>query len=113
MPGGGKYYELCIMGTIFQKIYQTVRQIPPGKVLTYGAVARAVGTTPRVVGFALHANKDKNTPCHRVVDRNGRLAPNFAFGGAHEQYLRLKAEGIKFVDKIHVDLDKHPISLIE
>lgn len=92
--------------SIFQKVYRVVRQIPPGKVSTYGTIAKIVGTTPRVVGFALHANKDKNTPCHRVVDRNGRLAPNFAFGRAKEQYLRLKSEGVRFSDEIHVDLQE-------
>jgi len=88
---------------VFQRIYQVVRKIPEGKVMTYGAVAKVVGTTPRVVGFALHANPDQKTPCHRVVDRNGRLAPSFAFGGAREQYLRLKSEGVRFIDEMHVD----------
>lgn len=90
--------------TIFEKVYQAVRRIPSGRVMTYGAVAKMVGTTPRVVGFSLHANSDKNTPCHRVVDRNGRLAPNFAFGGAREQYLRLESEGVRFLDEMHVDM---------
>lgn len=89
---------------VFAKVYQVVRQIPSGKVSTYGTIAKLVGTTPKVVGFALHANKDRRTPCHRVVDRNGRLAPNFSFGGAHEQYLRLKGEGIKFKDEVRVDM---------
>lgn len=97
---------------VFKKVYQVVRKIPAGKVLTYGAIAKMVGTTPRVVGFALHANRDKSTPCHRVVNRNGRLAPNFAFGGAHEQYLRLKIEGIDFIDGNHVDLAKHFLTLV-
>lgn len=88
---------------VFQRIYQVVRKIPAGRVMTYGAVAKVVGTTPRVVGFALHANPDQKTPCHRVVDRNGRLAPSFAFGGAREQYLRLKSEGVRFIDEMHVD----------
>lgn len=101
--------RFMIHNSIFQKVYQTVGQIPSGKVATYGAIAKLVGTTPRVVGFALHVNRDSNIPCHRVVDRNGRLAPNFAFGGAKEQYLRLKSEGIKFKDELHVDLDKYLI----
>jgi len=96
--------------SIFEKVYRVVRRIPSGKVSTYGEIAKIVGTTPRVVGFALHANPYSNTkldnfvPCHRVVDRNGRLAPNFAFGGVREQYLRLKAEGVRFLDETHVDL---------
>jgi methylated-DNA-protein-cysteine methyltransferase-like protein len=90
---------------VFKKVYQVVRKIPSGRVATYGQVAKTAGTTPRVVGFALHANKDEDTPCHRVVDRTGRLAPHFAFGGAHEQYLRLKSEGVAFADELHVDRD--------
>ncbi|MBI4099713.1 MGMT family protein [Candidatus Microgenomates bacterium] len=94
----------------FEKVYQVVRKIPPGKVVTYGYVADLVGTTPRVVGFALHslrfAQGKPPVPCHRVVDRNGRLAPSFAFGGAAEQRLRLAAEGIAFKDKNHVDWGK-------
>lgn len=92
---------------VFKKVYQVVRRIPAGKVSTYGGIARIIGTTPRVVGFALHANKDKDTPCHRAVDKSGRLAPHFSFGGVKEQYLRLKAEGVKFLDPTHVDLTKH------
>lgn len=73
--------------------------------MTYGQVGRLAGTTGRVVGFALHANPDeKNIPCHRVVDRHGRLAPHFAFGGSLEQRLRLKAEGVVFLDNDHVRL---------
>lgn len=89
----------------FQKIYQVVKNIPPGQVMTYGQVGKLAGTTGRVVGFALHVNpSESDIPCHRVVDRNGRLAPHFAFGGSHEQYLRLKSEAIPFLDKEHVDI---------
>lgn len=96
---------------IFEKVYQVVRQIPAGKVMTYGEVGKMAGTSGRVVGFALHVNPEpfddksgKGVPCHRVVDRNGRVAPHFAFGGAKEQELMLKAEGVKFKDETHVDL---------
>lgn len=90
---------------MFKKIYRIVQKIPRGSVMTYGEVGSLAGTTGRVVGFALHANPDeKNIPCHRVVDRNGRLAPHFAFGGSREQYLRLQAEGVVFLDNDHVRL---------
>lgn len=62
---------------------------------------------PRMVGWALHANKDDEVPCHRVVDRNGRLAPNFAFDGWREQRRRLEEEGVAFVDENHVDMRKY------
>ncbi len=90
------------------QVYKIVRRIPEGKVTTYGEIATKLGQPrwARQVGWALHQNKDSNTPCHRVVDRNGRLAPNFAFDGAREQRRRLLAEGVKFSDEIHVDLAK-------
>lgn len=96
---------------VFARVYQAVRKIPAGKVTTYGAIAKLVGTAPCVVGYALHANKNRKVPCHRVVDRKGRLAPNFApptgGGGAKEQYLRLQAEGTTFTGHTHVDLSRH------
>lgn len=67
--------------------------------------------TPRIVGFALHANHNLNVPCHRVVNKDGRLAPNFAFDGPEEQKRRLLAEGIEFKDEMHVDLNKHLLTI--
>ncbi|OGM11182.1 cysteine methyltransferase [Candidatus Woesebacteria bacterium RBG_16_39_8b] len=89
----------------FRKVYDVVRKIPKGKVATYGQLAEMIGTRDaRKVGFALHANSDPKTPCHRVVNKDGRLAPNFAFDGPREQKRRLEAEGVKFKDDMHVDL---------
>lgn len=95
-------------GKFFSDIYRIVKKIPSGKVATYGQIARILGTRDaRRIGHALHANKDSKAPCHRVVDRNGRLALNFAFGGAAEQCRRLLAEGVKFKDEMHVSLEKY------
>jgi len=93
---------------LFEQVYEIVRRIPAGKVMTYGQIALQLNRriSPKVVGWALHANKDLNTPCHRVVDRNGRLAPNFAFDGWREQRNRLLAEGVGFKDEMHVDIEK-------
>lgn len=75
--------------------------------MTYGQVAGRLGTRDaRRVGHALHANKDHVCPCHRVVNKEGRVAPSYAFGGFHEQRNRLLAEGVKFLDELHVDLSK-------
>jgi methylated-DNA-protein-cysteine methyltransferase related protein len=83
--------------SFFDDVYGVVKKIPKGKVMTYGEVAKAVGTRDaRRVGQALHANKSKDVPCHRVVFADGRLAPNYAFGGAGEQKKRLVSEGVKF-----------------
>ncbi len=90
-----------------QKVYEIVKKIPKGKVTTYGSIAKMLGDPhlSRQVGWVLHANKSSEVPCHRVVDRTGRLAPNFAFDGAEEQRRRLESEGVGFADEIHVDLN--------
>ena len=92
----------------FERVYDIVRKIPEGKVMTYGQIADAIGTKDsRRVGQALHANKDSlGIPCHRVVNKDGRLAPGYAFGGPDEQRMKLKAEGVIFTDDNHVDLNK-------
>jgi methylated-DNA-protein-cysteine methyltransferase related protein len=91
---------------LFEEIYDLVRTIPTGKVVTYGEVARALGIKDvRKVGWALHKNPyEGDVPCHRVVNKEGRLAPNFAFNGSEEQRRRLEAEGVGFVDEMHVEI---------
>ena len=104
----------------FEQVYQLVRQIPEGKVTTYGEIARALGTRDaRRVGHALHANRDPETPCHRVINKQGRLAPNYGFslpqakrdsakwGGSLEQYAKLLHEGLTFANRTQVNLDQH------
>ncbi len=76
-----------------------LRPRPRGAFMRGKALARAVGN-------ALHANTNPSVPCLRVVDRTGRLAPNFAFDGWQEQKRRLESEGVKFIDEMHVDLSK-------
>lgn len=94
-------------GNFFQQVYQAVRQIPIGKVATYGQIAQVLNTLDaRRVGQALHANKDSQTPCHRVVNKKGELADNFAFDGWEEQKRRLAVEGVKVIGK-QVNLKKH------
>lgn len=91
----------------FEKVYELVRKIPPGKVVTYGQIAFKLGTKDaRKVGWALHANPDPKIPCHRVVNKDGKLAANFAFDGEREQKRRLLVEGITFRGN-KVDLEKH------
>lgn len=82
----------------FEKVYSIVSRIPKGKVLTYGRISKIVGVDPRVVGYALHANKNpKEVPCHRVVNRNGELAKAYIFGGEGEQRNKLIEEGVSFI----------------
>lgn len=95
--------------TFFEQVSQLVQMVPAGKVTTYGAIAKALGTPDaRRVGQALHANPDGDvTPCHRVVFSDGRLAPGYAFGGPNEQMRRLQLEDISFLPDGRVDLKKH------
>lgn len=84
----------------YEKIYDVVKQIPRGNVATYGQVAALAGNRrwARVVGYALHVNPDpEHIPCHRVVNREGRLSDAFAFGGVNQQKLLLEAEGVTVV----------------
>ena len=100
------------MGEFSDKAFSIVRQIPPGKVTTYGLVAQLMGRpqSGRYVGFALRNNpspgQDKgDIPCHRVVFKDGSLCEGFAFGGPDNQRRLLEAEGVTFVDDSHVDLE--------
>ena len=83
----------------FQQVYEVVKQIPPGFVATYGQVARLTGRprAARYVGYALHSNPAPGIiPCHRVVFKDGSLAPGFACGGPDEQRRRRDDEGVSF-----------------
>lgn len=94
----------------FEIIYEKVCMIPRGRVATYGQIAALAGNPrwSRVVGYALHVNpKPGVIPCHRVVDRNGRLSPAFAFGGINMQAELLAAEGVKVSEDGHVDLKEY------
>ena len=98
----------------FEKIYEVVTNIPKGKVATYGQVAALAGNPhwARVVGYALHVNPMPGIiPCHRVVNREGRTAPAFAFGGADVQRQLLEAEWVVFEEDGRVDLKKYGMKI--
>lgn len=86
------------MKDTYERIYNLVKQIPIGKVSTYGDISKSLGiNSPRVVGQALHNNPDPSTiPCHRVVNSKGMVAKSFAFGGPLKQIELLKSEGVQF-----------------
>lgn len=90
-----------------EKVYETIRQIPKGKVATYGDIARAIGCprSARQVGWALHKNPEPIVnPCHRVVFADGSLSPAFAFGGENVQRALLESEGVEISSENKVDL---------
>lgn len=92
-----------------ERVYEAVCRIPKGKVASYGQIARICGNpnASRAVGSALHRNPMPGTiPCHRVVNRNGRLAPAFAFGGADAQKILLESEGVFVNEHGHVDMHR-------
>ena len=87
--------------TFYDNVYDVVRQIPPGRVTNYGAIASYLGTkgSSRMVGYAMQASTTAQppVPAHRVVNRQGLLTAKFHFGGNLMQEL-LEAEGIKVKD---------------
>ena len=101
--------------TAFEKIYDVVRQIPRGKVATYGMIAHLAGNPrwARVVGYALHVNPRPGViPCHRVVKRDGEVSSAFAFGGSNQQVKLLREEGVEFLDDTHVDMARFRVSFL-
>lgn len=99
---------------VFQKIYQVVSFVPKGKVLTYKRVAELAGIkNPRVVGFAMHSNKNfERVPCHRVVGSTGKLT-GYARGGILRKKETLEKEGVSFLDNQTVDLVKSSFRLLK
>ncbi len=99
--------------SFFEKVYETVKGIPHGRVMTYGGIAARCGNPrmARQVGWALHANPSPDTiPCYRVVNKKGCPSEAFAFGGQQIQIELLTAEGVEFIDG-HVNMEKHCIDL--
>ncbi|MGI6006046.1 MAG: MGMT family protein [Ruminococcus sp.] len=84
----------------FQKIYDVVREIPKGCVASYGQVAALAGNRrwARVVGYALNVSQDPALPCHRVVNREGRVSEAFVENGRNRQVILLEQEGVKCRD---------------
>ncbi len=83
----------------FDAVYNAVKQIPRGKVASYGQVAIKIGKprSARIVGYALHKNRYfGKVPCHRVVFADGSLTSAFCFGGKDAQREMLLREGIQF-----------------
>jgi len=97
-------------GAFFQQVYALVRQVPRGRVVTYGQVARLLGKDrgARAVGWALRALGDEEAarvPWHRVVGSGGRVSLGVSPSGL-EQRRRLRREGVRFAQG-RVDLARH------
>jgi methylated-DNA-protein-cysteine methyltransferase-like protein len=84
--------------SFFENVYDVVRLIPKGRVTSYGAIARYLGTakSARMVGWAMNASHiHPNVPAHRVVNRNGLLSGKAHFGEPNRMQTLLEAEGIE------------------
>jgi methylated-DNA-protein-cysteine methyltransferase-like protein len=94
----------------FEKVYAIARQIPYGKVTSYGAIALALGTSrsARMVGWAMNAcHQLEDVPAHRVVNRKGLLTGKHHFDGTNLMQQLLESEGIRVVDNQIMDFDTH------
>lgn len=94
-----------------EKVYDFLRTIPKGKVVTYGQIAEYLGNKrlARVVGNILHNNPDEDKyPCYKVVDSKGNLSKQFAFGGIEKQKEKLEKDGIVVIN-YKVNLDEYKI----
>lgn len=93
---------------LYQRIYAIVRQIPSGKVTTYGQIARIVGgCTPRMVGYAMSATPTgSDIPWQRVINAQGKVSPHGDGFGTEMQRALLMEEGIVFDSQGRVDFDR-------
>lgn len=93
----------------FERVYVIARQIPYGKVTSYGAIAKALGATrsARMVGWAMNAAHNlEDVPAHRVVNRKGLLTGKHHFEGTNLMQQLLESEGIKVVENQIIDFEK-------
>lgn len=94
----------------FDSVYTVTKQIPYGRVTSYGAIAKFLGAarSARMVGWALNAShKMEDVPAHRVVNRKGLLTGKFHFDGTNLMQQLLESEGVKVVDNQIVDFEKY------
>ncbi len=92
-----------------EHVYRLVRQIPAGRVMTYGQIAYLLGEgyTPRTVGFVMHGANEENTPWHRVINAQGRCSTGRIVIPPDKQQRMLEAEGIEFDSRGRCRLDHY------
>lgn len=91
----------------FDKVYEVAKQIPYGKVTSYGAIANYLGAarSARIVGYAMNGSVAKDVPAHRVVNRKGLLTGKHHFDGTNLMQQLLESEGIEVIDNQIQNLD--------
>lgn len=94
----------------FDSVYQVVRLIPKGRVTSYGAIAKYLGSagSSRIVGYAMNAahNQKPKVPAHRVVNRNGELTGRHHFATPYQMQELLEKEKVKVKDDKIIDFKK-------
>jgi len=91
---------------LYERIYLIVRQIPPGKVATYGQIAELAGDcTARMAGYAMAAAPE-GVPWQRVINAQGKVSPRADHWGSEVQRVRLADEGVEFDAQDRVDFAK-------
>ncbi|QED38761.1 MGMT family protein [Antarcticibacterium arcticum] len=95
--------------SFFDRVYEVVKLVPYGRVTSYGAIARYLGSagSSRMVGWALNnSHKLEDIPAQRVVNRMGMLTGKHHFGGTNAMQQMLESEGVKVKDNQVVNFDK-------
>ncbi len=92
-----------------ERVYEIVRAIPAGKVMTYGQIAAILGEgyTPRTVGYVMHGADTDNVPWQRVINSQGKCSTGRMTIPVNLQQTMLEQEGIEFDAKGRCDLGKH------
>ncbi|WP_121666989.1 MGMT family protein [Mesonia aquimarina] len=94
----------------FERVYAVVRQIPYGRVTSYGAIAKSIGAakSARMVGYALNnASALEDVPAHRVVNRKGMLTGKHHFSGTNLMQQLLENEEISIENNCIQNFEKH------
>ncbi|WNH13657.1 MGMT family protein [Thalassobellus suaedae] len=91
----------------FDKVFEVAKQIPYGRVTSYGAIAKYLGAarSARMVGYAMNGSHNKDVPAHRVVNRKGLLTGKHHFDGTNLMQQLLESEGVKVVENQIQDFD--------
>ena len=101
------HFRSTLSQNLFRRVYALVRQVPRGRVVTYGQIAHALGAprAARTVGWAMRDCPDR-VPWQRVVNARGEISLR-PTSGYHEQRARLREEGVRFDRAGRIDLDKY------
>ena len=95
--------------SFYARVYEIVKLVPPGRITTYGPIAKHLGTatSARMVGYAMNvSHSDSKIPAHRVVNRNGILTGKHHFDGTNLMQQLLESEGVVVIDNQIQDFDK-------